>query len=137
MKTTLKDVHEAVALALRHFYDEKAAGTVGGLPPLEEFRLDRALQYDLCTMFARVTRTLGECTSRDVVMFCECWLSANRTVFGFPLAIVKRSTPEETRRPADIICLQMSDETATLIVQRALQLDDGSLARKITEAVKA
>jgi hypothetical protein len=90
----MKDVHEAVAFARAHFHS-----ALVGSPklPLEEYRLHPSLQYDLCTAFSRIMETLGEVTRRDVVMICECWLSARRVVYGDVRPIESKGTPLGTR----------------------------------------
>lgn len=106
----MRDVHEAVAFARQHFYD-----ALVDLPPLrpklevEKYRLHRALQYDLCTAYDRMMRTLGEITRRDIVMFCECWLAATRVVYPHVKPIETVDTPETVMSVYDHIVGQASD----------------------------
>jgi len=69
----LQEFHALINFTREHFYARY--GTVNlEHRPLEEFRLDRSLNYYLCNAIERIYETFGEVSRREVVMLAEAWL---------------------------------------------------------------
>lgn len=71
---------EIVAFAIGHFYAPHMHSV-----PIEEFALNRGLQYRLLEGCDRIRSTFGEVTKRDVVMLVEIWCTVNAYTRHKPL----------------------------------------------------
>ncbi len=71
----LMDIHGAVEVVLRHFYESERLAR-DNRRPIEAYGLVRTLNYEICRVWSRFEARGQELSVRELIILAEAWLMA-------------------------------------------------------------